>query len=302
MSFQDKFLKSESLYWENYNIFSSSNNGGDIALFAAGSGGQRRIDKFLISTISNGTFVGNLANSRYENGAGSNKSIGLFAGGYPSTSYNKIDKVTFAILNDSTEFGTLNFPRYDSSACSSGINLYSWFGADTSVKNVEKISFMTGATSINLATFSDYVSKLAASGSNTVRGVNAGGYKSSGYTKEIRYMDFSNESTISLFGNLIAWSSYFATVCSDSRCCFTWIQNVNRINYITFATLANANDFGAISVGAHAAGCSNSVSGLCYGSGAAGGVYKININILSDASFFGNLSVARLYTSAASGV
>ena len=113
-------------------------------------------------------------------------------------------------------------------------------------------------------------------------------------------MDFSNESNIFIFGNLTAASYCFSTVSSDIRCCFTCIQNVNRINYITFSTLANANDFGASSVGYHMAGCSNSVSGLCGGNGNE--VHKININILSDTSFFGNLSVSRSYTSAASGV
>ena len=69
-----------------------------------------------------------------------------------------------------------------------------------------------------------------------------------------------------------------------TNCCIFFINGVEEINYITIATLGDAQDFGDYDINSLAAGCSDSTRGIV-GGGAPGinTIQYITISTLGNA-------------------
>jgi hypothetical protein len=199
--------------------------------------------------------------------------IGVFGGGYeryygPVT--DTIEYITITTTGNTTDFGNLSQSRGSSGGCSSSIR--GVFGGGNTPSTVNTIDYITIATTGNASDFGDLTlarRELAACSSST-RGVFGGGYNSN--SNVIDYVTIATTGNATDFGDLSAPAAgrgALGSCSSSTRGLFIagWSAGIggsNVIDYITIATIGNAQDFGDVirTGGWGTAACSSSTRGV----------------------------------------
>ena len=147
------------------------------------------IDYFDITSSGNASDFGDLSTSRRGMGAVSDKTYGVFAGGYTSSNVNTIDYITIASTGNAADFGDMAVVTRDHMSVHNA-NRACFGGGDTS-GDANKIEYITlgGATSGNAADFGDLT--VARNGNeggmnDATRGVFGSGYTVNAETFELK--------------------------------------------------------------------------------------------------------------------
>ena len=169
-----------------------------------------RIDYINIQSQGNSIRFGDLTTNRYTLGAGSNSTRGLFTGGYqdglsPDTDVNTIEFITIATEGNAQDFG-------------------------------DRIQ----------------VGRAVASASNDTRCVMASAFTPAGYQNTIDFVLFATTANATDFGDLSTARAGMSMSCnSTTRGIFNGgyqpapsTIRVNNMEFITFATTGNTQDFG----------------------------------------------------------
>ena len=231
------------------------------ALTMGGSGPGGDVNEIAYHTIAsegNSIDFGNLQGTKQTCHAlsSSTRGIAYGSGGSP---YNQIDYVEISTLGDALDFGDTAVAARMGAPASSPVRGFKTGGTDDSISRSEK-EFITISSKGNGTEFGDaLISGPAGSGaSNNIRAVIAGGYDY--VSPNAKYRDIEYFNMISLgesiyFGDLGRLSSNpsFGNAANQVRALFTGGYNTdgsaitNTIDFITFATTGNAQDFGDLS-------------------------------------------------------
>jgi len=170
----------------------------------------KRIDYINIQSQGNSIRFGDLTVNRYTMGAGANSTRGLFTGGYqdglsPDTDVNAIEFITIATEGNATDFG-------------------------------DRIQ----------------VGRAPACASNDTRCVMASAFTPAGYQNTIDFVEFATTANATDFGDLSTARAGMSMSCnSTTRGIFNGgyqpaptTVRVNNMEFITFATTGNTQDFG----------------------------------------------------------
>ena len=216
--------------------FRRQDGGGRGRCVAAGGASpsyMRNCEKIEIATTGNATSFGELSGVRAAMDGCSSSTRGVIGGGGTPSNTNIIEYITMSSEGGANDFGDLTFARqYVASANSStrGLSMNSYSPKTNSIE------FVTIATTGNATDFGDSTLARQADSatSSPTRGVCAGGEGAAGSSNP-------NASTASPFAE-------------------------NLIDFVTIATLGNAQDFGDRSVAGWGVGSNgNSTRGIFFG-------------------------------------
>ena len=240
--------------------------GGDRALIAAGgyasSSTSINIDYFDITTLGNAADFGDkTGNSSRLMASCSNGTYGILAGGYNSS--NAIESfyqyVTISTPSNASNFGTMHEPRYGLGGCSDGNRGLFGGGYGSATTYTDKIEYITVASPGNGADFGNLTvnRRYIGCSSNSTYGVWAGGTSPpDGDRNEIDYVTIATASNASDFGDLLDANERLGngTISDETYGIYAGGQVVgvgstNVIQYITFATPGNSQDFGDLLAG-----------------------------------------------------
>ena len=231
------------------------------ALTMGGSGPGGDVNEIAYHTIAsegNSIDFGDLQGTKQTCSAlsSSTRGIAYGSGGSP---YNQIDYVEISTLGDALDFGDTAVASRLAAPASSPVRGFKTGGTDDSIVRSEK-EFIIISSKGNGTTFGDAkVSGPGGSGaSNNIRAVIAGGYDY--VSPNAKYRDIEYFNMISLgesiyFGDLgrLTSNPSFGNAANQVRALFTGGYNTdgsaitNTINFITFATTGDAQDFGDLS-------------------------------------------------------
>ena len=230
--------------------FHAGCSNGSRSVFGGGTGptnwlSTNTIDYITFATIGNATSFGTLTDSRDNLGACSDGSRGVFGGGKSTGSIrNIIDYVTIATAGNAIDFGDLTVSRSGLASCASTTRGLFMGGDNNSGTNYNVIDYITIATTGNAIDFGDLPSTYTriAAASNGTTGIITTGFNS--------YMLV----TIATLGNATFGANHTVnaegrTVCANiNRAVFAGGASSNVLDYVTFASLGNAVDFGDLTV------------------------------------------------------
>lgn len=201
------------------------------------------IDFITISSTGNATDGSDLSNPLNGVESVSNSTRGVFAGGYsPSISNtNVIEYVTIGSLGNAQDFGDLSFARRNTRGSSNATR--GIFSGTTSPTNSNVIDFITISTTGNAADFGDLLSVARPSSSGN-----------------------ASNSTRGLYAGTIASGSPNVTT--------------NTIQYVTFASLGNAIDFGDQSVQRNSLAAMGSSTRAVFAGGQPTPAFSGNSNVI----------------------
>lgn len=224
--------------------------------------GANVLNYITFATTGNATDFGDLSNTKYNRGACSNSTRGLFAGGEGGGYSNVIDYITIATVGNSADFGDLTIARGRITATASPTRGLFCCGENASAQNV--IDYVTIATIGNATDFGDFtvspVSSMDFWGacSSSTRAVIA-----PGDTRSAGYVTIASTGNSSTFGTLSGFSNReIAGTSNNTRGVFAG-SATNTISYFTIGTTGNSTDFGDLLVAMSSPGaCSNGHGGL----------------------------------------
>ena len=226
------------------------------------------IDYFTISSTGNAFDFGDLPKTAYQFTATSDRTRGLFAGGYAPNNNTIVDEiryVTIASTGDAVDFGTLTEPRRGYGNVNSptrGIFAGGTFPNATK-KNV--IDFVTISTKGKATDFGDLSANRdqLAGVSNATRGVFVGG-RQPGTTNVMEYITMASLGDTIDFGDLNGADQQHGGMSSPTRGVVTGNGGYSTdIAYLTITTLGDAADFGDNTVAtANGSALSDSHGGL----------------------------------------
>ena len=284
---------------------------GDRALFMGGTqpAATNIIEYVTISTPGNVTDFGDLTRSKYQGGACSNGTRGVYAGGYDNPN-TEIQYVTISTPGNATYFGDLTpYGKYQISGCSNGVRgLFS--GDATNWGPASNVLYITVATLGNAVYFGDLQYRPRSPGAlaNLTRAVFAGGlYRA---VNIINYVTVATLGNGVDFGDLTVAREWLTGVSSETRGIFAGgVDNswYNTIDYITIATPGNAIDFGDLTVARSELGGSANGTRAVFGGGYTGSGSGVNtidyvtIATPGNATDFGDLSASRRTVTSCSG-
>ena len=218
------------------------------------------IEYIAILTLSDTSDFGDLSSAKKEMGAGSNASLGVFAGGRETgeVKLDTIDLITISTPSNTSDFGNLTVAKTFLTGVSDSTYVIFAGGiivGDTNVKTLEKIT--TAATPLSNAVSFGLLTALKAkltSASSGTKGYIAGGYIAAN-TNVIETVDFSALSDSVSFGTLSANKRELAAVGSSTNIVFAGgytTIGVKVIEYITTAFGGVASNFGTLSTETYA--------------------------------------------------
>ena len=238
---------------------------------------------------------------------------GVFGGGgkdpsagNPST--NVIDYITIPTAGNATDFGDLTESKLRSAAAGSRVRGYFMGGGNHPTNNrlntIEYITFSSTGNGTDFGdldtTTTDDKSRMGGCNSAT-RGLCAGGL--SGNSNKMWYITMTTSGTGLDFGDLNANLEQPMACSSPTRALWAGgndggSTHVNTIQYITTASLGNAQDFGDVTIGESLRGYaafSNSTRGVYGGgirhpSGVQAGIEYITMATKGNALDFGDLN------------
>ncbi len=267
-----EYFRGDSLGWEeieasNVELGSLSvNSGGTTVPGGLGhrgvfAGGQtptavNYIAYVTIPTTGNSLDFGNLITaSKGRNGCASSV-LGLFGGGHTAsaTFTTEIDYITFSSTGNAQDFGDMTLARGWSSALSS--NTRGIMAGGETPTGQDRIDYMHLTTTGSAVDFGNLTVGRSVLGSawNKTRGVWSGGNNGGPVVYNIiDYVTIASGGNARDFGDITSGASQTAIThaeacCSSTRGVWSSIREVpayvNRIDYITVATLGNTQDFG----------------------------------------------------------
>ena len=169
-----------------------------------------------ISSQGGGSTFGDLTLARTHPAAASNTTRGLFAGGWNPISFNVIEYITIASTGDGTDFGDLKQPR--------------WFAGGGRASSTRMV-FIAGVTQ-STSPWSPAPNTL--------------------YEDMIDYVEIATKGNSQDFGELTGGLKGYGMGCGNASSTTRTVTmggyydpaDVNTIQYLTFATKGNSNDFG----------------------------------------------------------
>ena len=210
------------------------------------------IEYVTIASAGNSIDFGNLTVARYALGALSSSTRGINGGGYHPSYKNELDYVEIATLGDALDFGNLSDSPYAPVGFSNGTRgIFAGGEVPLSPSNIKTTSMdsITIASKGDGVKFGDLTYGVygAGGGSNSVRGIYAGGHNN-GDKEEINFVTIASEGNGVDFGNLTIARRSVAGTSSQTRTVIAGGNispvKVNTIDYITIASTGNAFDFG----------------------------------------------------------
>ena len=236
------------------------------------------INYVTIMSTGNAFDFGDLTRTSRDFNALASKTRGVFAGGINPGNQDVIDFVTIASTSNAVDFGDLSAPRNGMSASSSptrGI-----FAGGTEPSGVNTIEFITIASLGDAQEFGDLIGgndgrrwTVTATASQTRSVIGGGAQNPGGGTEAINILNFitiASTGNAQDFGDLTLSRFQLAGVSNSTRGAFAGgyipspiSANQDTIDYITIATLGNAQDFGNLAGARREMGsCSNGHGGL----------------------------------------
>jgi hypothetical protein len=213
------------------------------------------IEYVTIASAGNSIDFGNLTVARYAVSAVSSSTRGINGGGYHPSYKNELDYVEIATIGNALDFGDLSDSPYHPVGFSNGTRgIFAGGEVPLSPGNIKTSSmdFITIASKGNGVKFGDLTYGVygAGGGSNSVRGIYAGGHNN-GDKDEINFVTIASEGNGVDFGNLTIARRSVAGSSSQTRTVIAGGNispvKVNTIDYITIASSGNAFDFGDLS-------------------------------------------------------
>ena len=224
---------------------------------------RRRIDYITTASTGNSTDFGDLQSGggRYAGAGISNKTRGLFGGGYnPPSSQTTIDYRTIANTGTCQDFGDLTQPRHYVAGAQDNTRGVFAGGYSSPFKNpVPATNVMDYNTIMTTGNSTDFGDMLAGEFSgrggvgDTTRGVWLGGYKQSpqtGRSNQIDYITIATTGGTTDFGDLtrnVAWGHPMG---NETRAMYAGGEEPaynTTIDFVTIQTTGNASDFGDMS-------------------------------------------------------
>jgi len=288
------------------------------------------IEYITIASSSNATDFGDLTTSRgYMHGGASSSTRGVFGPGLGnggSTYYNTLDYITIASTGNATDFGDALAATYGTSGMSNSTRgIFS--GGQDSGGRLNVIQQITIATTGNATDFGDLLSVTSynastCSGNPAVQnetgfppaamGLLIGGESiigDAGYQTSMVFLNITTDGQSGMFGELSTKLARLAlgTAASSTRA-ITRIGGspnytaTNGIEYNTFSTKGNANDFGDLTASITFGGAlSNSTRGIIGHGGNTNVISYITIASIGNSTDFGDLTISNSYMAGVAG-
>ena len=293
--------------WVNVTTVSPERDtGGGRGLFGGGATPSDEVDTIdfvNISTTGNATDFGNLTLARDLLAACASRTRAFWAGGVnPGVAgLSELDSVTISSRGNAVDFGE-NIPHRGAGGLSDQTRgIFPSVNGGTNV-----IRYITMTTTGTVEDFGDAYVAAASGGSvcSPTRGVSAGG-DSPSYTNVIQYITISTLGNSADFGDLIETRGYLSGTSSATRGLFAGGVNpaaspstrVNRIDYITIASLGNSADFGDLNEASRAIGAASDCRRAVFAHGDSpsysGSIDYVNIATTGNGIDFGNSSQDR---------
>tara|TARA_R100000908_G_scaffold62448_1_gene41710 strand:- start:494 stop:1879 length:1386 start_codon:yes stop_codon:yes gene_type:complete len=211
------------------------------------------IDHVTIASAGNAVDFGNLAQARYANASLSSSTRGITAGGVAPSLVDQMDYVEIATSGNALDFGDIADSAYAPVGLSNGTRgLFCGGEAPTNTP----AGYSTYIYSITIASKGDgvefghlrYKVYGAGGGSNSVRGIYAGGGMPADVSN-INYITLSTEGNAIDFGNLTEKKRSLCGTASQTRVVLSGgilgpTGKVNTIEYVNIASSGNGFDFG----------------------------------------------------------
>ena len=309
----------------NYQIGISTNPAGTSgglgtrALIIGGQAGAgndlARVEYITISTLGNAQTFGNTSSTRAQGASCSSRTRGYLMGGLvsPTTYSNVIDSHEFSSTGDFIDFGDLTVNRRLNSGLSNstrGISIGGQGGSPVAVQDViDYITLQTTGTAQNFGSLRLGADLFGAALASSTRGIYADGTATNG---TLDYITISTTGTSIFFGDLATnRGTYINSAANSTRgiCAGGYTNpgtgsNSNIIEFLTIATLGNAQDFGDLTrtTAEVNGGAASPTRAIFAGGGPSTSniIDYITIATTGDAQDFGDLQTASSHNSACS--
>ena len=226
----------------------------------------------------------------------------VFGGGYypsPHANLGTMDFVEIATLGDAVDFGDLSLARTAYQCGSSSTRGILAGGThpgrpNTGQPQIDYITFQSGGGASDFGDMTFEGTHRGAGISNGVRGVFCGGYDGNspyGRFSTCQYITIATTGNSSFFGELAQPGSSDGSVSDRTRGCVAGMEHgnspsttqTNIIDFLTTATLGNAQDFGDLTLARRCSnGCSSSTTrGLFYSGSPGPGNHKNTIDYIT---------------------
>jgi len=313
-----EYFKGDTIGWAEVEASNDELNGGNRGVFMGGSadgaGVFNTIDYITISTLGNATDFGDFSSTRQEGGGFGSPTRGFHFGGDPAL--NIIEYVTFSSTGNPTDFGDTTGDQskhgIGGADRTRGIMYLGW----ANPARVNNIEYITTASTGNAVDFGDATDECydGAGMTSSTRMVSALGSNDAGaWTNAMDYITIQTKGNAADFGDQIGtynascgYSNAVRGVLHGAYQYPTSPNHMNLIQYITIATLGNAQDFGDSTHADQGAGCSSSTRGISAGGYNVSPGVEVNtidyiqIMTLGNALDFGDLTVVRRHVQGAS--
>ena len=225
------------------------------------------IDFVTIATTGNAVDFGNCLSNLTEATGISNSTRGIIAGGRTPTVHDVMQYVTIKSLGTAIDFGNLLVAKRNCGSFQSPTRGVVVGGRNSGGTSLDVIEYVTIASTGNAVDFGDISSgggEANMGGSNSTRGLVAGGSPS---TNTITYVTISTLGNSVDFGdNTVATNGMNTMATSPTRACmFGAAAPARTLSYVEIATTGNALDFGSFGIDAttnYSSGCSSGHGGL----------------------------------------
>ena len=240
----------------------------------------------------------------------------VFGGGYypsPHADLGTMDFVEISTLGNAVDFGDLSIARAALQCGSSGTRGLFAGGThpgrpSTGQTQIDYITFQSGGGVGDFGDMSFIGTHKGAGISNGVRGVFCGGYEGNSpyhMLPTCQFVTIATTGNSAFFGELTQPAQTDASVSDRTRGCITGMEIgnnpsttlINNIEFLTTATLGNAQDFGDLTLARRCSnGCSSSTTrGLFYSGSPGPGPHRNTIDFITiqskgNATNFGDMS------------
>ena len=259
----------KSIDFINSHTLGNSRSFGDLTAAgqdAHGSGNAQRglfqghfnsdaIEYITIASEGNSLDFGNMTDSRYYTASASSSTRSVTMGGHtPGSSTNSMEYVEITSLGNAIDFGDMSAARLtDGSAFSSPIEAFVCGGHPAANETYEVIRIASTGSSVAGDKMSSGNQWPGAGCSNSTRGLWAGGANSSNnYSRDMKFITMASKGNTQFFGDLSntsqggggAGSNATRGVIAFGMSTDGNYNDLNILEYITFSTSGNSQDFG----------------------------------------------------------
>ena len=266
------------------------------------------IDTFNFNTRGNGSDFGDLTSTRSGNAGVGSGVHAVFMGGHTrisgtNTVKTTIDRTIFSSTGSCEDFGDLTVARqYPPGAGQSNGHLHDYLAhqylreghypdyemgnmivigpGDSALKTISYANVMTKGNATEFGDTTSDINRLCGMGADATKAVFSNGYDSgNNQSNGIEYVMVSSKGNSASWGDSTITGLHSRGFGNTTRGVFSHTDAANRsIDYITWATLANAVDFGDGTEGGQHGAHSSSTRGLM--AGGTGGSAAQNVNVV----------------------